>query len=308
MKGDITFSWGSGEASWSIVVHGGAGDVPEARRARHEAGCREAVEVGAKVLAEGGGALDAAQAAVERLEDDPVYNAGTGASLNAEGEIELDAAVMEGSGLAAGAVCALPPFSSPIRIARAVLERGEHVLYAGAGAERFARAAGFVRATSEAMTTPAARARYEEMKRKGGGSEGWAGGTVGAVAKDAKGHVASATSTGGTFMKQPGRVGDTPLLGAGTYADDEAGACSNTGHGESVIKLCLGKTAIEWLRQDLHPEDAARAAVSLLARRAGGSGGIILVDKRGRLGVARTTSTMSFAALASGWDAARSGA
>ena len=296
MSDVVTFSWGADEASWSIVIHGGAGAVPMEARARHVEGCKLAAIAGAAILRGGGSALDAAQRAVELLEDDPVFNAGTGAALNTSGEIELDAALMDGS-LRAGAVCALPPFVSPIKIARAVLDEGVHVLYAAAGAEAFAKEHGFVRTTTEAMTSAAARAQFVTMKQSGKGSEGWAGGTVGAVARDSSGHVAAATSTGGTFMKQPGRVVDAPLLGAGTYADDEAGACSNTGHGESVMKLCMSKTAIEWLRQDMHPEDAARAAVAVLARRANGSGGIILVDRRGRLGLARTTDTMSFAAM-----------
>lgn len=296
----VTFSWGADEASWSIVVHGGAGAIPKDARERHAQGCRDAAAIGARMLADGASALDAAQRAVEILEADPVYNAGIGAALNTAGEIELDAALMDGEGLRAGAVCALPPFESPIKIARAVLAENAHVLYAGSGAEAFAKAHGFARATTEAMTTEAARARFLAMRATGKGSEGWAGGTVGAVAKDSRGHVAAATSTGGTFMKQPGRVGDTPILGAGTYADDEAGACSNTGHGESLMRLCLAKTCIEWLRQDMHPEDAARAATALLARRAQGSGGLILVDRRGRLGLARTTETMSFGAMSSG--------
>lgn len=294
------FSFASEEANWSIVVHGGAGSVPESARERHAVGCKTAAHEGAKLLAAGGSALDAAQRAVEVLEADPVYNAGIGAALNSEGEIELDAAVMDGEHLLAGAVCALPPFSSPIQIARAVMTDGKHVLYAGVGAERFAQSHGFERVTTASMTTPAARARFEAMRLAGKSSEGWAGGTVGAVARDIRGHVAAATSTGGTFMKQPGRVGDTAILGAGTYADDEAGACSNTGHGEAVMRLCLAKTCIEWMRTDMHPEDAARAAIRLLERRAGGLGGLILVDRRGRIGLARTTETMSFATMKEG--------
>jgi beta-aspartyl-peptidase (threonine type) len=156
-----------------------------------------------------------------------------------------------------------------------------------------------VRTTIEAMTTPAARARWEAMRAKGtSDAEGWAGGTVGAVVRDARGAVAAATSTGGRIMKRAGRVGDSAVLGAGTYADDAAGACSNTGDGEAVMRVCLAKTAVDWMRGGMHPEEAARASARLLLDRAHGSGGIILVDRHGRLGLARTTRTMTWAAAA----------
>ncbi len=303
----ITFTWGSEEALWGIVVHGGAGDVPADARERHRAGARAAAAAGASVLAAGGSAIDAVQRAVEVLEDDPVFNAGTGACLNSDGEIELDAAIMEGDGLAAGAVCALPPFRSPIRIARAALDDGAHVLYAGAGAERFAVDKGFTRSSTAEMSSGAARARWEAARLVGGGASGWAGGTVGAVARDARGHVAAATSTGGMTMKKPGRVGDSPVPGAGTYADDAGGAASATGTGESFMRLCLAKTCTDWMRAGMHPQDAARSALALLQRRVGGEGGIILVDRQGRLGLARTTSTMTYAAMSCGDDAPVSG-
>jgi beta-aspartyl-peptidase (threonine type) len=265
----------------------------------HVAGCKAAAAAGAAVLRAGGTALDAVQQAVIALEDDACFNAGTGTCLNIDGDIELDAAIMEGTTLRAGAVCALPPFKNPIAIARAVLDDATHVLYAAAGAERFALAKGFVRTTREAMTTPLAAARWEAARdaRRGPPSPG---GTVGAVARDAHGHVAAATSTGGRTFKAAGRVGDSPILGAGTYADDDSGACSNTGDGEPVLRLCLAKTAIEWLRTGMHPEEAARAAVRWLAERGRGEGGTILVDRFGRLGLARSTRSMTWAATTEG--------
>jgi len=292
----VTFSWGGGERGWSLLVHGGAGDVPADARARHVEGCRAAAAAGGEIVRAGGSALDAVARAVAVLEDDPCFNAGTGACLNADGVIELDAAIMDGERLRAGAVCALPPFKSPIAIARAVLDDGVHVLYAADGAARFATAHGFAPSTSEAMTTPKARARWEAV-RAGGGGGGWAGGTVGAVARDVNGHVATATSTGGRVNKRAGRVGDSPILGAGTYADDDAGACSNTGDGEAVMRLCLAKSAIEWMRGRMDAKYAAEAAIRTLGKRLGADGGIILVDRAGRLGLARNTTTMTWAAV-----------
>ena len=291
----VTASWGAHGGKWAVLVHGGAGDVKPESIPRHVEGCTVAADEAAAILSAGGSALDAAQRAVEVLERDPHFNAGTGACLNADGLLELDAAIMEGESLRAGGVCALSPFLQPIAIARAVLDDGTVALLAGEGAARFALDKGFARATNEAMTTPNARARLEIARTKGT-RDGWAGGTVGAVARDARGHVAAATSTGGRVNKLPGRVGDSPILGAGTYADDDAGACSNTGDGEAVIRVCLAKTAIEWLRTGMHPEDASRAAIRFLGARVGGSGGIILIDRHGQMGFARSTRTMTWAA------------
>lgn len=295
MGDGISASWGTEKARWSVLVHGGAGNVLPAALPGSIEGCAVAAREAANVLAGGGSALDAAQRAVEILEDDPRFNAGTGACLNADGEIELDASIMEGTHLRAGGVCALPPFFHPIAIARKLLDEAGHVLLASEGAARFAARHGFARATLAEMITDKARARWEAV-RAAGGDTGWAGGTVGAVARDAEGRVASATSTGGRVNKLAGRVGDTPILGAGTYADDEAGAASNTGDGEAVLRLCLAKTAIDSMREGAVPIDAARAAIGRMLARAGGRGGIILVSRDGSLGFARSTRTMTWAA------------
>lgn len=284
---------------WALLVHGGAGDVPAARAAAHVAGCRHAAALGGEILRRGGSALDAAEAAVRALEDDPSFNAGTGACLDESGAIALDAAIMEGRALRAGGVCALPAFRNPISIARAALEDARHVLYAGEGAAAFAEGRGFARADERAMITDAAREQWAAVRR-GEAETGWAGGTVGAVARDAAGLVVAATSTGGTTAKRRGRVGDTPLVGAGTYADDEGGAASNTGHGEGVIRTCLGFRAVEWMREGQLPRDAARRAIELLGERVGSRGGVILVDRAGRIGFARSTRTMSWGASTSG--------
>ncbi len=310
----VTGVWGGSAGGWAVLVHGGAGarselDLPVAA-------CRTAAAAAAVVLRAGGSALDAVERAVCVLEDDPSLNAGTGACLDEDGGISLDAAIMEGAGLRAGAVCALPPFLHPVSIARAALEDGRHVLYAAEGAARFAEQHGFVRATLEAMTTPGARARWEALHARGGGSggapgeivsmltigesgrrePGQGGGTVGAVARDLRGTVAAATSTGGLVGKRVGRVGDSPQLGAGTYADDGGGACSATGHGESILRMALAKSAIDAMRGGASPEQAARAVMEAMAERVGGTGGVILVDRAGALGLARNTAAMPWAA------------
>jgi L-asparaginase / beta-aspartyl-peptidase len=296
-------AWGAGGGAWAILVHGGAGDGPSAtsgtRAADYEAGCRRAVEAGAAALRSGLGALDAVERAVRVLEDDSLFNAGTGACLNAAGLVEFDAAIMEGSSLRAGAVCALPPFRNPIAIARAALQDGRHVLYAGEGAAAFAVERGFERVASEAMTTDWARRRWSAVREAladSARSAATGGGTVGAVARDALGNVAAATSTGGLVNKRVGRVGDSPLLGAGTYADGEGGACSATGHGESIMRLVLAKTATDLLRAGAAPEEAARAIIHLLGSRLAGTGAVILADRAGRVGWARNTATMPWAA------------
>jgi len=289
----VTASWGADGGQWAVLVHGGAGDVPVERVSRHIEGCRAAAVFAAQVLRAGGTALDAVERAVMAMEDDPCFNAGTGSSLNADGFIELDAALMEGRQLRAGAVCALPPFLHPVAVARKVLEEGRHVLYAADGAARFALEHGFARATAEAMTTQAARERWEASRTDMSSSEP---GTVGAVARDAMGTVAAATSTGGLANKRPGRVGDSALLGAGTYADDDGGAGSATGLGEAIMRVVLAKTAIDAMRARIHPEDVARAVIRSMSGRVGGSGGIILADRAGRLGLARSTASMTWAA------------
>jgi beta-aspartyl-peptidase (threonine type) len=293
----ITSSWGMDGGAWSVLVHGGAGDVASERIARHVEGCRAAAQAAAEVLRRGGTALEAVERAVMALEDDPSFNAGTGACLNAEGLIELDACIMEGATLRTGGVCALPPFPNPIAVARAVLDDGRHVLYAGEGAARFAVERGFVRSTSEAMTTDSARARWLAVRDEDRDDHsGWAGGTVGAVARDSRGVTAAATSTGGRVNKRVGRVGDSPVPGAGNYADDDGGACSATGDGEAVLRLCLSKRAVDLMAGRAHPEEAARSVIRTMVMRTGGTGGVILVDREGRLGLARSTRTMTWAA------------
>ena len=304
MSDIVRGAWTDGGGGWSILVHGGAGDVPEARRAAHADGCRLAAEEGAAVLAKGGSALDAVQAAVELLEDDVRFNAGTGGSLDEHGDLRLDASIMDGSSLAAGAVATLSGFQHPIAVAREVLRDGRHVLYAADGAAAFARMRGIPGVDPASMITDAARERLG-LTLRGVVGGGWAGGTVGAVARDAQGHVAAATSTGGTVGKRAGRVGDSPVIGAGTYADDLAGAFSGTGDGEGYLRAAIGARACFWLEQGTPVDEVARRAIVLLRERVGATGGVILVDREGKLALARSTATMSWAAR---WNGAGAGA
>lgn len=271
-------------ANCALLVHGGAGphrgddDVEAAK-----GGCLRAARAGFEVLRRGGSAVDAVEAATRVLEDDPVFNAGVGSALNAEGVAELDASIMNGATLAAGAVAGVTCFRNPVSVARAVMQASPHVLLAGAGAERFGRSRGFPVVPNAALVTEQARAQLAEAGRSTG--------TVGAVAIDRDGHLAAATSTGGTTGKLPGRIGDSPLIGCGTYADDEKAAVSCTGLGEAIIRATLARHACDLVGQHSAFE-AARLAVASLAR-AGGAAGLILVTPSGELGWAFSTQRMS---------------
>lgn len=282
----------------AIIVHGGAGHLgpddpassgePDAPRLE---GVRGACAAGWDVLARGGSALDAVEEAVRLLEDDPTFNAGTGSVLNAEGEVELDASIMDGATLLAGAVAGVRDVANPVRLARAVMERSGHVFLAGPGASAFAREAGFPAIPNARLVTPRQRARFEAARA--GGAGGPSHGTVGAAARDARGRLAAATSTGGTAGKRPGRIGDSPVVGAGTYADDALAAVSCTGQGEAILRLTLARHAADLVGRGRSPLEAARAAVALLGRRAGGEGGLVLVGPDGDPAFAHDTPVMS---------------
>lgn len=282
------------ELGWGILVHGGAGSIPSDRRAAHEGGCRDAARAGFAVLERGGSSLDAVQAAARLLEDLPQFNAGTGACLNEHGEVEHDASIMEGEALRAGAVCAVRGIKNPVDLARLVLDDGRHVLLAGEGAVDFARSHGMTGIDPATLVTREATKALERY-RAGQSPSGWAGGTIGAVALDKAGHVAAATSTGGVIGKRRGRVGDSPILGAGTLADDASGAISATGDGEAVLRFGLAHRIGARLGAGEPPEAVCREEIATLRDRLSGKGGVIVVTKSGRLAWARTTETMSFA-------------
>lgn len=281
----------------AIIVHGGAGDLgpddpassgdPDAPRLE---GVRRACTAGWSILKAGGSALDAVEAAVRALEDDPTFNSGTGATLTAAGDVELDASIMDGGSLRCGAVAVVKDVKNPISLARAVMERSHHVLLAGPGASTFARELGIPPHDNRLLVTPRQLSRWEAARRGASASKT---GTVGAVARDGAGHLAAATSTGGMSMKLPGRVGDTPIIGCGTYADDALGAVSCTGHGERIIQLTLARHAADLVGRGLSAMDAAREAATLLGRRVQGEGGLIVVGPRGEVGFAHNTPVMS---------------
>lgn len=264
----------------AIIVHGGAGRIRDDELTPRLDGCRAAALTGWKILQQGGSALDAAEAAVVALEDDPLFNAGIGSTLNAVGSVEMDAAIMDGNTLGAGSVAAVQGVKNPIRLARRVMEDGRHVMLVGDGALAFARQIGFPECDPEALIVAAQRKRWKEKH-----------GTVGCVAFDTSRKLAVATSTGGTFNKLPGRVGDSPLPGCGTYADDFGGV-SCTGSGEAIMRLVMGKSAVELLKTGADPQAAAHQTVTLLAQKTGGTGGLIVIDRKGRIGYARNTEQM----------------
>jgi L-asparaginase / beta-aspartyl-peptidase len=268
-----------------IVVHGGAGDDPEAGRAARRAGVVRAADAGATVLVKGGSALDAVVAAVVVLEDDPVFNAGLGSALTEDGVVEMDASLMDGERIRAGAVAAVRGVANPIRAAHAVLLEGREVLLVGEPAAALARQHGLRLVDDDALITTAARERWRRKQRA-------AGNTVGAVARDVYGHVAAATSTGGVAGKRRGRVGDSAVIGAGTYADDRLGAVSATGPGEAIIRTVLGRTTLASVEAGMTPQDAAARALAELAARTGAQAGLIVLGPDGTSGVAFTTAGM----------------
>ncbi|HEX4621450.1 MAG TPA: isoaspartyl peptidase/L-asparaginase family protein [Myxococcaceae bacterium] len=271
----------------AVLVHGGAGPAhPEDDSPSCRAGCLTAARAAYAVLSQGGSALDAVVAAAVTLEDDPQFNAGTGASLNQEGAAELDASLMDGRTRGAGAVAGVRDVKNPIRLARAVMERTRHVLIAGEGASQLADEVGIPRCDPASLVTPRARARWERAAQK------LEHGTIGAVAIDAQGHLAAATSTGGTSQKHRGRIGDAPVIGAGTYADDRGGAVSMTGPGEPILRAVAAKLASDLLRAGASPQTAAAQTVSEVAGL-GGECGVILVDSRGRTAFAFSTPRLS---------------
>ncbi len=282
-----------------ILVHGGAGSW-EGRLPRGLAGCRTAATVACPVLTTGD-ALAAVIAAVRILENNPEFNAGTGAVLTRDGSVEVDAAVMRGRDLAVGAIAAVPMAANGIELAHAVLRDGEHALISGPSAWTFLRAHGYSPAKACALITKRSKQRLDaEATRRQQDQRGTPDpGTVGAVAVDANGNVAAATSTGGTTYKRCGRIGDTPLFGCGTWADNESAAASATGHGESIIRIAMTRLACEAVATGASAQAGADAAVKALDRVAG-KAGIIVVDPQGIIGVAHNTQAMPVAWMSPG--------
>jgi beta-aspartyl-peptidase (threonine type) len=267
----------------ALIVHGGAGPVPPAEVAGRQSAVERALEVGwAHISA---GAMAAAVAAVRHMEDEPLLNAGIGACLNADGEVELDAGVMQGSDRAAAGVACLRDVRHPIDLAVALLRDGRHVLLAGAGASRFAREHGVE------MADPSVFIHDRRRQQAQRGAD-----TVGAVARDADGHLAVAVSTGGITGKLPGRIGDSPIPGAGFYADDRHGAICSTGLGEAFLRLSLSRVAIIELEHGMDPAAVAKGAVVWLEKSMQADGGVILIPREGDPQAAFNTPAMPWAA------------
>src|SRR4051794_13244978 len=266
-------------AEVAIVVHGGAGRLPttDERRERMRSGAAEAVEAGHAVLAAGGSALDAVEVALAALEDDPAFNAGRGAALTEDGGVELDAALMEGTGRAAGSVACLRGVRNPAKAARAVLDDGRHVMLVGEAAQAFSRERRLELCPESWFIIGPQREALSA------GEKGWAEGTVGAVARDAHGRLAAGTSTGGTMGQRRGRVGDSPLIGSGTWADDATVAVSCTGDGEAIIRTAMAHEVDALVRLGGRTlEQACAQALAALERR-GGHGGLIAVSAGGEV-------------------------
>lgn len=289
----------------AIIVHGGAGTVSPERSEIVQAGCKEAALVGWRILQEGGSALDAVEAAVRALEDNPSYNAGTGACLNSDGNIELDAGIMDGQGLHVGAIAGVERIKNPISLARKVLV-SPHVLLVGRGAEQFAQEQGISQCALEDLVTERQYKIWQEQQAQQPQQVQHTDkhGTVGAVALDASGVLAAATSTGGIHNKYPGRVGDSPLVGCGFYADEYA-AVSCTGDGEDFVRLLIAKRAADVVGNSKGGQtarEAAEAAIAVLGAKATGTGGLIVVDRKGNVGFAWNSRNMSHAYIIEGME------
>jgi beta-aspartyl-peptidase (threonine type) len=252
------------------------------------AGVAAAALAGWRALGGGGRALDAVEAAVRVLEDHPRFNAGRGSVLTSAGTIEMDASIMEGDRLACGAVAAVSRGANPVTLARRVMEDERHVLLVADGAHAFARAVGLPDCDPALLITDRQRIRLTKHETDSRG-------TVGAVAIDRHGTIAAATSTGGTLGKRPGRVGDSALIGCGTYADSSLGAVSCTGDGEAIIRVVLARRTLDFLKDAGDPEYAARVAVDLLVDEGRSAGGLIVIDWRGRTAWAHSTPFMPVA-------------
>ncbi len=281
----------------SLVIHGGAWAIPDDEVEAHIHGVRAALNAGWELLHNGASALDSCEAAIQVLENDPTFDAGVGSFLNAAGQVEMDAAIMDGRTLNVGAVAALAHVRNPIQLARHILTT-EHVMVVGSGAEEIASKLGLP------MCHPLELVVERELER-------WrraqadptfaiadsfrAHDTVGALALDEHGNIAAAISTGGTPNKLPGRVGDAPLVGCGFYADNEVGACCATGLGEAIMRVVLSKGTVDSMAQGISAQAAAQTSIENMARRTGGAAGCIVMHRDGSIGIAHNTPRMAFA-------------
>jgi beta-aspartyl-peptidase (threonine type) len=281
--------------------------MPDAAIAAHEDGIANALTAGYALLEQGASAVDAVEAAVAVMEDDETFDAGRGSFLTQDGRVQMDALLMNGENLRTGGVACVERIRNPIHAARLVLDKSPHVYFVGTGAERFARQHGMALCDNMELVIPREQERLykaQAAERAGLPDETFSGSldsgrldshdTVGAVALDRHGNLAAGTSTGGTLNKAPGRVGDSSLIGCGCYADNLTAAVSLTGWGEPIMKLVLGKWAVDRVAAGASPDEAAHQAIDYLFDRLGGHGGIILLGPDGRVGLAHNTPRMAW--------------
>ena len=285
-----------------LLIHGGAWAMPDDAVVAHENGIANALAAGYALLGKGASAVDAVEAAVAVMEDDDTFDAGRGSFLTQDGRVQMDALLMNGGNLRTGGVACVERLRNPIHAARLVLDLSPHVYFVGTGAERFARQNGMALIDNTELIVPRERERlmaFQKAELAGATDTTFSGpldshDTVGAVALDGDGNIAAGTSTGGTLSKAPGRVGDSSLIGCGCYADNQSAAVSLTGWGEPIMKLVLGKWAVDRVAAGDSPHDAAHAAIDYLFTRLGGHGGIILLGPDGRVGLAHNTPRMAW--------------
>jgi beta-aspartyl-peptidase (threonine type) len=274
----------------ALIVHGGAWEIPSELMDACRSGVQRALDRGWEVLKNGGAALDACEQAIIELEDEPIFDAGLGSHPNRDGVVQLDAILMNGATLKSGGVVAVERIRNPIRLSRLILEKSDHMLLASYGAERFAIEHGMGLCDPRELITDREARLWSSLSGKVANL-----GTVGAVALDLHGNLAAGTSTGGTLYKYPGRVGDSALVGCGCYADNGSSGVSTTGHGESIMKVVLAKTASDFVAAGKSPQAAAEDAIALLRKRTTGQGGLIILDRQGRVGVSFSTPHMAYA-------------
>jgi beta-aspartyl-peptidase (threonine type) len=314
----------------SLIVHGGAWDIPDEAVEACQSGCQRALTAGWSILSSGGSALDAVEAAIVVLENDPVFDAGYGSHLNLDGKVECDAIVMDGATLRAGSAAALQRIRNPIKLARKILETCPHMMLVAEGAERYAKSHGISLCDPKELIAEAEWEAWQQCKKDkhaAANHRGHEQGTVGAVAIDSRGALFAATSTGGTCCKLPGRIGDSPLIGCGCYADAEAAGVSSTGYGEAIMKVVMAKAAVDLLRtadaaaHAITPAGAQQAAslpgsqpspgnapitaiqaaqktIALFAKRTQATAGLILLDRNGEPGFAFNTPRMAYGYVA----------
>jgi len=305
-------------ACYSLMVHGGAGALDNVRddktAFRYLESIRVVLEHGRNVMELGGSALQAAEACASLLEDDPVFNAGCGSVLNESGKVEMDAAIMDGRNLSAGAVAAVDNIANPVQLARLVMTESEHIMLIAEGAMRFADHCGMERVSENYFYTPdrveqlrQARLQHKIMLDHDATEEDTEDqkyGTIGAIAMDSKGNLAAATSTGGIVNKRMGRVGDSPIIGAGVYADNETCAVSATGFGEDFMRSVIAKTISDFMyMQGMDANQATAAGIEYLVRKVKGRGGVIVIDKDGNCASGFTTKKMIHGWIEKGGEA-----